>query len=140
VARTDIVPADKLLRILNEFGTGTVRAMRTGFGRVMDEFEKDAVEVTPVKSGNLESSTVVRTRRRGSVLDGELKFSAPYAAQVHELPENARGPRTRAKPGNAFGVAGPKWLERTLRGWSAGKFAEQVGELLQKEWARRARR
>lgn len=88
--------------------------------RVLDDalntLEAAAVGLAPVDTGNLESSWVQESSRTSSGPRAEFGFGAPYAAEVHELPEYARGPRTQAKPGNEFGPAGPGYLIRAMRG------------------------
>lgn len=79
--------------------------------------ETRAVELAPVQTGNLEASAVVQVSRRGeSKAVAEVGFGAPYAADVHELPPHARGPRTRRKPAGKYGEAGPRYLLRAVRG------------------------
>lgn len=105
---------------------------------LLDEFEALSVELAPVETGNLEASTVTQFFRQGNSMIGLLSFVAPYAAAVHELPETARGPRTERKPGNEFGQAGPKYVERPLRGMQK-RFPDTIGEKLLKVWRRNAR-
>jgi hypothetical protein len=42
-----------------------------------------------------------------------------------------------AKPGNEFGLAGPKYMERALRGFMK-ELAEGMGEALKKYWSGKA--
>lgn len=138
-----IVRVDGLLEALNEFGDASLRDVRTrGFRRLMDVVEAKAVELTPVDTGNLEASTSVEVNQRGKKLVGSIRFGAPYAATVHEFPPNKRGPRTREKPGNEYGPAGPKYLERVIRGFQE-RLSRDMGEALREAWGRasgRARR
>jgi hypothetical protein len=78
--------------------------------------EAAAVGLAPVDTGNLEASWAQETRRGPGGPSADFGFGAPYAAEVHELPEYARGPRTQAKPGNEYGEAGPGYLLRAMRG------------------------
>lgn len=84
--------------------------------RALDVLEAKAVEICPVDVGNLEASTSTHIDETRTKTVGTLAFSTPYAARVHELPDDARGPKTQAKAGNELGPAGPKYLERALRG------------------------
>lgn len=130
--------AQDLQRLVDRFGQGALRQVTTrAVGRAGAEAEGKMVELAPVDTGNLEASSSVRTERRrgGRLLRSVIRFGAPYAATVHELPDEARGPRTRAKPGNEFGQAGPKYVERVLRG-QARTFAPFIGAELQRFWAR----
>jgi hypothetical protein len=91
------------------------------------------VELAPLDTGELESSGVRTTGAspRGRRQTVEFEFRADHAAVVHELPQHARGPGTRSKPGNEFGPAGPKYIERVLRGFKIG---EQMADALRQFW------
>lgn len=102
---------------------------------LMDGAETKAVQLAPVDTGNLEASTVVDVLRRARSIIGRLAFTAPYAAEVHELPDHARGPKTQQKPGNELGLAGPKYLERVLRALQATA-ARSIAEAIQKVFRR----
>lgn len=142
MAERAIVPVDALVALLDEFGQASLDGEEQAFARLMNVLEARAVELTPVETGNLESSTVVRVQKRGDKLVGTLAFATPYAATVHELPPNSRGPRTRVKPGNDLGWAGPKYLERPLRDMQT-RMSRDLGKALREIWggtASRARR
>jgi hypothetical protein len=94
--------------------------------------EAKAVELANIDTGNLESSSIVEGRRTSSGPEVLVGFTASYAAEVHEMPFDRRGPRTREKPGNEFGPAGPGFLIRPMRGL-AGRFLEVIGETLKKK-------
>jgi len=134
-AKTEIVPVDGLRALLDAIGETAIEGLEDqGLLRVGNMLEAKAVELAPVDKGNLESSSQVITRgRRGGIMEVEVRFNAPYAAPVHELPDEARGPKTRKKPGNEYGPAGPKYLERPLRGFQK-EFTKNLGEFLQKLW------
>lgn len=135
-----IVPVDALLNVLGEFGHDALDTLEgQGFLRVMNVFEAKAVELAPVDTGNLEASTSVRVDRQGPSLVGTLEFNAPYAAIVHELPQDSRGPKTQAKRGNDLGLAGPKYVERPLRFFQEA-LTRDLGELLQRIWRGASRR
>lgn len=119
-------------RRLVERAIGSLRDELPGaVERVLQDAEAKMVEITPVDTGFLEASTVVEVEERSGSVDGTVRFSAGYAAEVHELPAEARGPRTRRKPGNEFGGAGPKYVERVLRGfpWNR-RLGEEMSEAL----------
>jgi len=143
VARKQVVPVARIRAMLDRFGTKAAQELeRQAMERLALALEAKAVELAPVDKGDLQnSSTVAVQRRRGTMLVGIVRFTAPHAAAAHELPEHARGPGTRSKPGNEFGPAGPKYLERALRGFQ-GKLSRDVGRLLQEVWgkAQRGRR
>jgi hypothetical protein len=125
--------------MLDEFGDGALDTLEgQGFMRLMNVLEAKAVELTPVDKGTLEDSTSVHVNRDGRKVVGTLTFNAPYASHVHELPPDKKGKRTRAKPGNEYGPAGPKYLERPLRGF-VKVLAKDIGEGLQKIWGQTAR-
>lgn len=94
-----------------------------------DVVEAKMVEITPELTGFLAGSTVVRTVKRARAVIASINFGASYASEVHELPPDARGPRTREKRGNEFGPAGPKFAERVLRGFP---LAAEVGKRLRR--------
>lgn len=110
-----VLDAKALRRLVEDYGDGVIRAQDTGLARAMNILEAMAVELAPVDIGNLEASTVIRFELKGKGVTGRLSFVTPYAARIHELPDDARGPKTQAKAGNELGKAGPKYLERPLR-------------------------
>lgn len=128
-----VMPIAELRALVKRALDHGARAERV-LSQVMDEAEAKSVEITPVDTGFLEGSTVVGVSRTSQAVRGELAFAADYAAQVHELPPDRRGPRTREKAGNEFGRAGPKYLERVLRGFP---FGNRFAELFQKDLGRR---
>lgn len=139
MAKIEFVPVSQLRDILDAIGQASIDDIEDqGLVRLGNTLEAKAVELAPVRTGNLESSTQIVTGRRGGIMYVQLRFNAPYSAQVHELPEEARGPRTRAKPGNEYGPAGPKFLERPLRGFQQ-RLGKELGEFLQELWGRRSR-
>lgn len=138
MARGDARDVDRQLRrMLRDFGE---RVIDDDVRGIMDEVgdfaEAKMVEITPEDTGFLAGSSVVAVSEAGAVTRAEITFNASYAAQVHELPAEARGPRTRAKRGNEYGEAGPKFVERVLRAFPLDRL---VGEGLIRVWARRAR-
>lgn len=140
MADEPILPVDELVRLLAEFGDATLESVEEkGMAELMDLLESKAVELAPVDTGNLESSTVVRVNREGNRIVGELAFTAPYATEVHELPEHARGPKTQQKPGNEFGPAGPKFLERPLSGFQR-ELSKGMADFLREQLKRTAAR
>lgn len=131
-----IVPIDQLVDMLDEFGDGFLETEEgQAFGRLMNVLEAKAVELAPKDTGNLEDSTVVRVEHRGSKLVGVLRFAAEYASYAHECISSPwrSGEKTRAKPGNEYGMAGPKFLERPLRGF-VKELGDGMKEALQKYW------
>lgn len=133
-------PEAQVQRMLREFGPDTVRNLADeGFDLALDAFEQKAVELAPVDRGDLQKFVSKRRLPRlGGLLRGRLSFTVHYAATVHELPDEARGPRTRAKPGNEFGKAGPRYLLRPLMG--AKRWAERAfGLALARTWRKAAR-
>ncbi len=135
----DIVPVDQLVGMLEEFGDNAVDSLEgQGFMRVMNMLEAKAVELAPKDKGTLEGSTVVRVYRAGTKLVGLLLFNAPYASKVHEMPEGSAGEGTRAKPGNEYGRAGAKYLERPLRGFTK-VLGQDIGKALRQLWGRGAK-
>ncbi len=139
--RRQLVPPGQLQHMLERFGDQTRRELeREGMERLALALEAKAVELAPVDQGDLQASSSSTVQRRGgSMVVGVVRFSAPHAAAAHELPEHARGPGTRAKPGNEYGAAGPKFLERPLRGFQQ-RMTRDLGKLLQEVWGRAQRR
>ena len=133
--KIEIVPVDGLRVLLDAIGETAIEGLEEqGMLRIGNILEAKAVELAPVDTGNLESSSqVITSGRRGGIMRVEVRFNASYAATVHELPDEIRGPKTRKKPGNEFGPAGPKYLERPLRGFQK-ELTENLGEFLQKLW------
>ena len=139
MAEKPIVDVAGLVRILDDFGQEALDTVEEqGMQRLMVTLEARAVELTPTLTGNLEGSTSVRVEQSGNRIKGTLRFGAPYASVVHELPPESRGPFTRNKPGNEFGAAGPKYLERPLRGFQR-LMTDDLGKLLQDTWGKAAR-
>lgn len=140
MAEKPIVNVAGLVAILDDFGQEALDTVeKQGIQRLMLALEARAVELTPTLTGNLEGGTSVRVEQSGDRIKGTLRFGAPYASVVHELPPDSRGPFTRSKPGNEFGQAGPKYLERPLRGFQR-LMADDLGKLLQQVWGRAATR
>lgn len=128
--------APELLAKLDEFRHATLEdAAEQAVSDLINGIEAKAVQLAPVDTGNLEASTVVEVLTNGKRIIGRLAFTAPYAAEVHELPKDARGPKTRAKPGNELGLAGPKYVERVLRAFQA-RATKDIGEALARVWRR----
>lgn len=122
-----------MVRMSRDFGEDAAEAVLRDADVLGDVFEAKSVELAPVQTGALSRSTVVQVARRRDVAEIVLRYTVNYAAQVHQLPEAARGPRTRARPGNEFGQAGPQFISRPLRG--AERWAEPViGALLRDAW------
>ena len=139
-AKVEIVPVDQLRDMLEAIGDSALDSLEEqGMMRLMNVLEAKAVQLCPVDSGNLESSSHATVRTQGAIVKGVLRFRAPYAAQVHELPDWARGPKTQAKPGNEYGPAGPKYLERPLRGFQR-EMARGLADFLQRIWSKPRRR
>jgi hypothetical protein len=107
-----------LRRRIDLMGEEVMAAAEQEANDVAFEVEAKAVELAPVETGNLESSSVVEVKSAGGRVRAEIAFAAPYSAEVHELPPERRGPRTEQKPGNELGQAGPKFLERPVRAYS----------------------
>lgn len=133
--KIEIIPVDGLRDLLDAIGQQAVDSLEEqGLLRLGNMLEAKAVELAPVLTGNLESSSqVVTLPAAGGIMKIEVRFNAPYAATVHELPEEIRGPKTRQKRGNEYGPAGPKYLERPLRGFQR-ELTENLGEFLQRIW------
>lgn len=133
MATASILDVVRLRRLARDFGADTLDRRSQAMIRALNIFEAIAVEIAPVDLGNLEAATTVRIlANRPGFVSGELVFSTPYAARVHELDADSRGPRTKAKPGNEFGPAGPKYVERALRGMAGGIFLQTIAEELRK--------
>lgn len=137
------IPVDQLYDIVESLGNSTVEkhdsAAMQGMLRLMNVLEAKAVQLTPVDTGNLESSTHVSVQERGGIVVGVLRFGAPYAAEVHELPPERRGPKTAKKPGNEYGLAGAKYLERPLRGFQK-EMGKGMADFIRSIWATKVRR
>lgn len=132
----DIVPVDKLVAMLDEFGTAALKSVHgQGMLRLMNTLEAKAVELAPALIGNLEDSTVIRVDEAGDTVRGYIAFVTPYASRVHELPQTTTewGEQTLAKPGNEYGRAGAKYLERPLRGFQQG-LGKGIAKFLQEVW------
>lgn len=135
-----VIAIDQLVDMLDEFGDGFLGSEAgQAFGRLMNVLEAKSVEICPEDEGNLAGSTVVRVEDKGDSFKGTLRYGAEYATAAHERPDDVRGPKTVAKAGNEFGPAGPKYLERALRGFTK-VLAEDMGAALQKYWGGQAKR
>lgn len=126
-----------LRRMVKRFGTESAReVIQEGMPEIQDLYLEKMVQLAPVDTGELESSgqtLPIRNSKRGA--RGGVEFTAEHAAIVHELPRDARGPKTRDKAGNEFGPAGPKYMERVLRGL---KMAQILAQKLREAWAARS--
>jgi hypothetical protein len=128
-------------KVLRELGEHPVRKqMKRAMEKTGDEYEAEAVALAPHQTGYLENSSTVRTWETSQGVRTEIGFGANYAGQVHELPPAARGPRTKAKPATKFGVPGPKFLERVLKGMDFEFFIGKAFRKVLKEAAAKGRR
>lgn len=131
-----LLPVDKLVQVLDQYGTETRRTVEEqGMLRLGHALEAKCVELVPIDKGNLEGSSTVTVERGFSAVKAVVAFTAPYASEVHELPDEARGPRTRNKPGNEYGPAGPHYVIRPLRGFQE-RMSRDLGRFLQSVWGR----
>jgi hypothetical protein len=97
-------------------------------GRMTDnarDLERKAKELCPVDEGQLIDTLVSEVRSYPTLIEGRVSANMPYAVIMHEAMKPAipavgkqfqPGDTTRAKPGNEFGPAGGKYLERPLKG------------------------
>lgn len=111
------VPYEQLQALLDDLGDAVKgKTLKKGMERIADLYEAEMIKLAPVKTGYLEGSTVVRVWKRATKIIAQIKFGADYAAEVHEMPPDRRGARTRRKPATQFGNPGPKYVERVLKG------------------------
>jgi hypothetical protein len=130
-----VLPVHKMRELVEDFGDGALDRAGQGMIRLLGILEAKAVELAPADTGNLEASTSVRILENSKDrVRGELAFSTPYAARIHEMPEGSRGPKTQAKTGNEYGVAGPKYLERPLRGMQK-EMPEAIAKIMRRDAA-----
>ena len=112
---------DRVIRTLEDTLESVKRDVTyTGMAQAVLLVKRTAMLKTPVDTGNLKSSydtDVIWNRSLNGSIVGEIRNTAEYAAQVHEMPGTLRGkPRSSGKgyywdPG---GDVGPKFLERAL--------------------------
>jgi len=122
-ARVSLKLPEKGLRdMLKLYGEAALEQVDPIFNEAASDAMARMVELAPYDTGELEESAVLTTRvtPRGRRAYADFEFTAEHAAIVHELPPSSRGPGTRTKPGNEFGEAGPKYVERVLRGFKLG--------------------
>lgn len=131
-AKGMVLDARALKEMASDYGATMLSGRGAAMARVMNILEAQAVELAPVDLGNLEASTVIEIKETGKKVVGTIAFVTPYAARQHELPDDARGPKTMAKAGNELGKAGPKYLERPLRQMQKD-FLEIIGKELKKQ-------
>lgn len=123
--------------MLEEFGDAALQTIEgQTMQRALSLLEKKSAELAPLEKGTLQATTTTAVLGgRGKVV-GTLAFTSIYAHRQHELPQTAEwGPGTQAKPGNEFGPAGWKFLERPLRGFVRYLPAEIV-KGLQAAWSK----
>ena len=88
--RPKLVPVRQLHTMLERFGTrASEELMEQGMQRLVLALEAKAVELAPVDKGELQNSasTAVQ-RRRGTMVVGVVRFTAPHAAPAHELTQH----------------------------------------------------
>ena len=118
------VDVSSFLKRVNLYDGKTMIAARKGMVDNTLDLEKLAKQLAPLDRGDLTRSGVSGVVDTRGGIDGLVGFNEPYAVSVHEDMEPApgatqrRGPLTLAKPGNEFGEAGGKYLQRPLRGKS----------------------
>jgi hypothetical protein len=125
-----------LRKMVEKFGIESGReAVREGMPAAANLALGKSIDLAPFDTGALEDSgAVTQLRANPKSASALIEFDAPYAAVVHEMPEASRGEGTRSKQGNEFGSAGPKYIERVLRGL---KWARVIAESLREAWDRR---
>lgn len=129
------LPEKALREMLRRYGDDVLVQINDSFEGAADTALTKMVELAPLDTGELEASgrITAKVTPRGRRATAEFRFETPYAAIVHEMPMSSRGPGTRSKPGNEFGPAGPKYIERVLRGFKLGPI---VGRALRDIWRR----
>jgi hypothetical protein len=128
------IPIDGLVEMIDEFGAGVYATVaEQGMLRLGNTLEALSVELAPHDIGDLEASTTVRVEDKGKRIIASVTFNVSHAAAAHENPEDARGPRTRRKPGNNLGPAGPKYMERPLR-FMQDAMSKNLGKALIAFW------
>ncbi len=135
-ARVELkLPERALRQMLKLYGEDALAQVKPVFSEAASDAMASMVELAPFETGHLESSAqlIERVTPRGRRARAEFAFTAEYASIVHELPEHSRGAGTRAKPGNEFGAAGPKYIERVLRRFKLGP---RVAQGLRDFWSR----
>jgi len=129
------LPEKALREMLKRYGDDVLPVINDSFAAAADQALVKMVEIAPLDTGELEASgrITARVSPRGRRAAAEFRFDTPYASIVHEMPMSSRGPGTRGKAGNEFGPAGPKYIERVLRGFKLGPI---VGRALRDFWRR----
>ena len=118
------VDVQNFLRRLDLYDDKTLDAAGRGMNDNVLDLQKLAMQLVPVHKRGLIGTAYSRVTFPSGEVEGQVGFNKPYAVKVHEDMEPApgatqrRGPLTRAKPGNEFGEAGGKYLQRPLRGKS----------------------
>ncbi len=127
------LPEKALRKMLERFGDDVLPVIHQKAKDAGVDAMQKMVELAPFKEGELESSAIreVVSTPRGRRTTTTFKFLTPYAGIVHEMGQDSRGPGTVSKAGNEFGQAGPKYIERVLRGFKLG---EKMGVALRDFW------
>ena len=111
-------PWDTMAAVLESLGGRDARKLlKRAMAQTGDVYEAEAVALAPHLTGYLENSSTVRTRETPGGVQTEIAFTANYAATVHELPsEGSRGKKTLLKDRTKYGIPGPRYLSRVLKG------------------------
>lgn len=91
----------------------------------VQDLERKAKELCPVKKSGLMDSITSSVKDVSMTIEGRVSANMEYAVIMHEALKPAipalgkqfnPGETTRDKPGNEFGPAGGKYIERPLKG------------------------
>ncbi len=103
-------------RSLKKFDAKFNKALVASMESNVLTLEKEAVLLSPFRTGELESSTKTEVRNNSEGIVGSVTFEVPYAAIRHNDLGSNPGPGTRGKSPTAYGVPGPNYLQNPGRG------------------------
>ena len=112
----------KRINVLEERTRGVAKARMTDNVRDLERLSK---ELCPKDEGVLIDTIVSDVKMLPKMIEGRVSANMEYAVIMHEAMKPAipavgkqfqPGEGTQARPGNEFGAAGGKYIERPLKG------------------------
>lgn len=103
-------------RSVKRYGAAVMGAMINAMNESVQKLDEESQKLAPYATGELENSSTTRVTVGSDKVEGEVIFSAEYAAGVHNKLDGTRGPGTASKPSTPYGNPGPNFLQNPQRG------------------------
>jgi len=122
----DLTGVEEVLAALDSGNEKALAAAEAGMQEVTADLLRVSTALAPQLTGDLMATGTREVERHGTVVEGTVSFSTPYALRRHE--ENYKpGPITANKPMIDGMKPGRKYLEQPLKKYSR-KYVEHIAE------------